>query len=212
MELKATFSICNNKMRSRRRAMGITQISLAKRFGVDSTLISRIELLDFRYGTRYTEEIFHDIINKISAILGLDREEIMPAGFAGINCRAKKTTIKEVEANALLAYAQNREHVFYLPSPALALEEKLDAEDTRKAIAEILHTLTFREREILRMRFGLDGKPTLTLQGISSILKITPERVRQVERKALWKLQIPKRADKLMKYVQWPIEEGESTK
>jgi len=64
-------------------------------------------------------------------------------------------------------------------------------------IEEILKTLTYREREIIKLRYGIGDGYTYTLEEVGRIFKVTRERVRQVEAKAIRKLQHPVRARKL---------------
>ncbi len=67
----------------------------------------------------------------------------------------------------------------------------------RQRIDDMLKTLTFREREIIRLRYGLVDGYSYTLEEVGRIFKVTRERVRQIEAKAVKKLQSPNRADKL---------------
>ena len=67
----------------------------------------------------------------------------------------------------------------------------------RQKIEALLKTLTFREREILRLRYGLGDGYTYTLEEVGRIFKVTRERVRQIEAKAVKKLQHPVRAKQL---------------
>src|SRR5579884_2859168 len=64
-------------------------------------------------------------------------------------------------------------------------------------IEQVLKTLTYREREIIKLRYGLGDGYTYTLEEVGRIFKVTRERVRQVEAKAIRKLQHPVRARKL---------------
>ena len=64
-------------------------------------------------------------------------------------------------------------------------------------IDHVLKTLTYREREIIKLRYGLGDGYTYTLEEVGRIFKVTRERVRQVEAKAIRKLQHPVRARKL---------------
>ncbi len=71
-----------------------------------------------------------------------------------------------------------------IPSPAdLAIQSSL-----KEQILEALNTLTEREAEVLRMRFGLDGGREYTLEEVGQHFKLTRERIRQIEAKALRKL------------------------
>ena len=52
----------------------------------------------------------------------------------------------------------------------------------------VLNTLTYREREIIKLRYGIGDGYTYTLEEVGRIFKVTRERVRQVERKAIMKI------------------------
>jgi RNA polymerase primary sigma factor len=67
----------------------------------------------------------------------------------------------------------------------------------RQRIEALLKTLTYREREIIRLRYGLGDGYTYTLEEVGRIFKVTRERVRQIEAKAVRKLQHPVRSQQL---------------
>ncbi|MEN6306868.1 MAG: RNA polymerase sigma factor RpoD [Anaerohalosphaeraceae bacterium] len=67
----------------------------------------------------------------------------------------------------------------------------------KERIDQVLKTLTYREREIIKLRYGIGDGYTYTLEEVGRIFKVTRERVRQVEAKAIRKLQHPVRARKL---------------
>ncbi|EMI55430.1 sigma-70 family RNA polymerase sigma factor [Rhodopirellula sallentina] len=71
----------------------------------------------------------------------------------------------------------------------------------RNKIDDLLKTLTFREREIIRLRYGLVDGYSYTLEECGRIFKVTRERVRQIEAKAVAKLQSPSRAERLSSYL-----------
>jgi RNA polymerase primary sigma factor len=71
----------------------------------------------------------------------------------------------------------------------------------REKIEELLKTLTYREREIIRLRYGLADGYCYTLEEVGRIFKVTRERVRQIEAKAVAKLQHPVRSSELSEYV-----------
>ncbi|MDH3197946.1 MAG: RNA polymerase sigma factor RpoD [Candidatus Krumholzibacteria bacterium] len=72
----------------------------------------------------------------------------------------------------------------------------------REQLSKVLSTLTRREEKVIRLRFGLgDGTPR-TLEEVGTIFNVTRERVRQIEAKALKKLQHPSRARKLKGYTE----------
>ncbi len=71
----------------------------------------------------------------------------------------------------------------------------------RDKIESLLKTLTYREREIIRLRYGLGDGYTYTLEEVGRIFKVTRERVRQIEAKAVRKLQNPVRSQHLEGFV-----------
>ncbi|MBN2578895.1 MAG: sigma-70 family RNA polymerase sigma factor [Pirellulales bacterium] len=80
-----------------------------------------------------------------------------------------------------------------LPRPEKAASNEL----LRQRIEQLLKTLTYREREIIRLRYGLGDGYTYTLEEVGRIFKVTRERVRQIEAKAVKKLQHPVRSQQL---------------
>ncbi len=76
------------------------------------------------------------------------------------------------------------------------------SEMLRTRINDVLKTLTYREREILKLRYGIGDGYTYTLEEVGRIFKVTRERVRQVESKALRKLQHPVRRQRLTSFME----------
>ena len=68
-------------------------------------------------------------------------------------------------------------------------------------IQEAMQTLNYREREILKLRYGLADGYAYTLEEVGKIFQVTRERVRQIESKAVKKLQHPQRSKSLMSFV-----------
>jgi RNA polymerase primary sigma factor len=69
-------------------------------------------------------------------------------------------------------------------------------------IDSVLKTLTYREREIIKLRYGLGDGYTYTLEEVGRIFKVTRERVRQIEAKAVRKLQHPVRSRQLKGFIE----------
>ncbi len=81
----------------------------------------------------------------------------------------------------------------------------------RTSIADVLQSLDYREREILRLRYGLVDGYTYTLQEIGRIFSITRERVRQIETEAIRKLQYPGSTRKLAAFVDYALPAVDAT-
>ncbi len=83
------------------------------------------------------------------------------------------------------------------PAPAEAASYTM----LREHLDEVLHTLTPREMQVLKLRFGFDDGRSRTLEEVGKEFNITRERIRQIEAKALRKLRHPSRARKLKDYL-----------
>lgn len=83
------------------------------------------------------------------------------------------------------------------PAPADAASYAL----LREQLNEVLRTLTPREEQVLKLRFGLDDGHPRTLEEVGKVFNITRERIRQIEAKALRKLRHPSRSKRLKDYL-----------
>ena len=77
-----------------------------------------------------------------------------------------------------------------------------DQPGLERRIDEIFGNLDFRERQVLRMRYGLQGQQPLTLGDIGKILRLTKERIRQIEVGAMSKLRQPQHAARFVQFFQ----------
>ena len=85
-----------------------------------------------------------------------------------------------------------------IPAPADAAAYTL----LKEQLINVLDTLTEREEKVLRLRFGLDDGRARTLEEVGKEFKVTRERIRQIEAKALRKLRHPSRSKKLKDYLE----------
>jgi RNA polymerase primary sigma factor len=105
-----------------------------------------------------------------------------------------ETPIGEEEDSHLSDFIEDHEAL----SPADAASTLL----LREKIEEVLDQLTRREREVLIMRFGLEDGCSRTLEEVGRHFRVTRERIRQIEAKALRKLRHPSRSGKLREYLE----------
>ncbi|MEO2011067.1 MAG: sigma-70 family RNA polymerase sigma factor [Pirellulaceae bacterium] len=82
-------------------------------------------------------------------------------------------------------------------SPASGASQEM----LRSRINRVLKTLSYREREIIKLRYGLGDGYSYTLEEVGHIFKVTRERIRQIEAKAVRKLQQPSRSQELVGFL-----------
>jgi RNA polymerase primary sigma factor len=82
-------------------------------------------------------------------------------------------------------------------SPAAGASQEM----LRGRINKVLKTLSYREREIIKLRYGLGDGYSYTLEEVGHIFKVTRERIRQIEAKAVRKLQQPSRSQELVGFL-----------
>ena len=104
-----------------------------------------------------------------------------------------ETPVGEEEDSHIGDFIEDQES----PAPAEAASQEL----LREQLNEVLHTLTPREEQVLRLRFGLEDGRQRTLEEVGQQFNITRERIRQIEAKALRKLRHPSRSKKLRDYL-----------
>ena len=83
--------------------------------------------------------------------------------------------------------------------------DEIDQDLLRARIAEALEVLTWREREVIKLRFGLGDGHCYSLDEVGRIFCVSRERIRQIEAKALGKLQQPARSRRLVGFLEHPI-------
>ena len=128
-------------------------------------------------------------VEEIAAELNLPVEKIIVANRTAADTLSLDTPVGDEEDTSIGSFVEDER----TPGPADATSNALLAE----ALKEILDTLTEREADVLRMRFGMYDGRTHTLEEVGQIFGVTRERIRQIENKAIRKLRHPSRAKKI---------------
>ena len=128
-------------------------------------------------------------VEEIAKELNLPVEKIIEANRTAADTLSLDTPVGDEEDTSIGSFVEDERP----PGPADATSNALLAE----ALKEILDTLTEREADVLRMRFGMYDGRTHTLEEVGQIFGVTRERIRQIENKAIRKLRHPSRAKKI---------------
>ena len=128
-------------------------------------------------------------VEEIARELNLPVEKIIEANRTAADTLSLDTPVGDEEDTSIGSFVEDDN----TPGPADATSNAMLAE----ALKEILDTLTEREADVLRMRFGMYDGRTHTLEEVGQIFGVTRERIRQIENKAIRKLRHPSRAKKI---------------
>ena len=128
-------------------------------------------------------------VEEIAKELNLPVEKIIEANRTAADTLSLDTPVGDEEDTSIGSFVEDDN----TPGPADATSNAMLAE----ALKEILDTLTEREADVLRMRFGMYDGRTHTLEEVGQIFGVTRERIRQIENKAIRKLRHPSRAKKI---------------
>ncbi len=131
-------------------------------------------------------------VEEIAAELNLPVEKIIEANRTAADTLSLDTPVGDEEDTSIGSFVEDER----TPGPAEATSNALLAEALRDALA----TLTEREADVLRMRFGMYDGHAHTLEEVGQIFGVTRERIRQIENKAIRKLRHPSRARKIQDF------------
>ncbi len=128
-------------------------------------------------------------IQEIAEASGMDPEEVQRVFLMGSTPASLEQPVGETDDNTFCDFISDKNTVRPERCAANAM--------LRGELNKILTTLTPRERDVIKMRYGLENGYMYTLEEVGRIFDVTRERVRQIEAKAVKKLQMPCRADRL---------------
>ena len=128
-------------------------------------------------------------LEEIAEELNLPIEKIIEANRTAADTLSLDMPVGDEEDTTIGSFVEDDN----TPGPVDATSNMLLAE----ALTEILGTLTEREADVLKMRFGMYDGRTHTLEEVGQIFGVTRERIRQIENKAIRKLRHPSRAKKI---------------
>lgn len=188
--------------------------ALAEHLGVVSSSVYRwMNMQDFprfmlggkhHNETAWPPDRIAELESKLFKLTGKLLEELFPLELrAAKEFLASNKTIeqtRDVEPLMLSLYSPEAKQHKNLTYEDTAFQEA-SAASLRERLNSVLRTLTYREREIIKLRYGLGDGLTYTLEEIGHIFRVTREMIRHIEARALRKLQQPSRAEKLVDFI-----------
>jgi RNA polymerase sigma factor (sigma-70 family) len=186
--------IRNNQLIQRREELGLTQRALGEASGVDSNTISSLECVRLsplkkprRWEKRKDPEWTAAAL-RLSAFFGESPDTLFPRSVLKLKRPVAERVLDAEDLHQLTA-----EQSPMLIDEAADPSQLFDAHERRRSLCRALATLPPREELILRQRFGLEeGQDPQTREDLAEVWGLTPNRIRQLEAKAIRKLRHPK--------------------
>ena len=153
-------------------------------------LMSNIKKVERDFQQKYGREPKEE---EVAAILNLDVKKIKDAYASMKDATSLDIMVGDEEDTTIGSFIEDE---------SVALDfSAIEDEGRNEVIQQVLQTLNERERFIITHRFGLNGGRAMTLDEIGSTLKLSKERIRQLEEEALRKLRNPRRAALLKEFI-----------
>ncbi|MBX5475732.1 MAG: RNA polymerase sigma factor RpoD [Clostridia bacterium] len=149
--------------------------------------------------TRVSRQLLQELgreptAEEIAEQMGIDADKVREILKIAQEPVSLETPIGEEEDSHLGDFIEDTD----APAPAEAASFSM----LKEQLEDVLSTLTEREQEVLRLRFGLEDGRQRTLEEVGKVFGVTRERIRQIEAKALRKLRHPSRSKKLKDYLE----------
>lgn len=192
-EIEVTLTLRNNRLKQRREELGMTQREFAQAVGIQVSSYCALETMKkapTKKRVLRDGALWRTTVQKIADFHGLSPEELFPPAVLAVVTPKIVRRMDGMELAELMSGADRRG----LPDQ---MQHAIEA-DLSREVAKQLGTLTPKEEDVIRMRFGLnaDGSPH-TLDDIGAKYGVQQERIRQIEAKALRKLRHPSRSRRL---------------
>jgi hypothetical protein len=150
----------------------------------------------------YPQTKLDELEDKLVWLTGYTLEELFPTELREY-ISFKNSLIKQERLNVLLKVKTEKEEQQKRHQEEFSPEYQTKIRELRERINKILLTsnFTMQESAVIQSRFGLNGKKTLSLREAAKLIRVTDERIRQIETKAIRKFQQPTNSLQLVEFV-----------
>ncbi|MFH1211002.1 MAG: sigma-70 family RNA polymerase sigma factor [archaeon] len=194
--LRLEMRVKNAKLIAAREALNLNAREFAERAGINYQMYLQYEGMK-SYPPSHVIERICEFYKKHK--INIVSEQVFPAELKNIKLIKKFIKEKDVPREELWYLSEPRamRHISYMPNP----EEELMRKEVSQAVESVLGTLSEREEKVVRMRYGL-GNGEHKREEIAEYFDLSPERIRQIEARALDHMRHPSRSNKL-KNAKW---------
>ena len=160
---------------------------------LQSYLLEQNETIKLTKKEKQLLKIWLSAINSLTNMLGREPNEVELIDYlSGFDINAEQ--IRQIEYKFYSVYpkkinVEDVEKIYSLDSEEKSYNEDLNEQYRKELLYKALELVTPFESEILTRRFGLNGQPTQTLQEIANIYGYSRERIRQIQAKAMYKIE-----------------------
>lgn len=196
-KLRVTARLKNAELIGAREILGLTIKELAEQIGIPYQVYCQYENM-ILYPSEERQKYICGFFRQGGVFLFED--DVFPEELRRVKPKRAYVAERTIPKERLLPLSKVEERL--LPVVESEAEKVTELSLLRDKLEEVLKTLYYREREIIKMRFGLYDGRQYTLEELSKIFNVNPQRIRQIEAKAIRKLQHPIRSEKLEEFVE----------
>lgn len=172
-----------------RQAIIKATVEHSKTIRVPSHVLDAIKKINKAIKDHVSEHGYEPSDAEIAKVVGMDQEKVSRMMQVAKDPISLETPVGDDEDANIGNYIED--------TSAIDAVEKINNDDVARVISEALGTLSSREERVIRMRFGIGTMDEHTLEEIGKRFNVTRERIRQIEAKALQRLQTPQRLKEL---------------
>lgn len=199
ISVRATLRVRNDALISAREIRGLTQRQTAEASNVPCDVVSELERFDF---SRKID--LGKFAQRLADFLDIPLCKILPDNHLGRKVSSSIQRIVQCDPDSLSRMEDAGRFVgqpLMIGSSAVPIDSAIHGELSER-INSVLLTLTKREREVIELRFGLNGNDPLSLEAVSKRLTITRQRVCQIESHAIRKIRHDTRKKRLVDFAE----------